>query len=500
MDTDTKILEMEILAGFASLIEERARKLHRRVARLGVPDFSVDISTPFIQKRKVWSEAAGEWNTIEEPMVKVTITGEPIKIPGYVFAARLERIEDAGTVVKVLPGQTIGEKWRTAESFCDHCKTLRRRLVTYVLKDPHGVETQIGGDCLRDFMGHDLGSILSFQFDLAGMADDLECLPDGARPTCFSLESYMTAVASCIRRHGWISKKIAMEHGKECTSGTASSLLWDLSKGKAKKEEVPTQEDASRAAQCIAWVREVLSAKPKMSDYENNLVLIFSRDIVDFKHLGFAASAIATWERELGRQIEREKKYQDEKGSTYQGEIGKRQVFKGLTFVYGREMESDYGVRTMLKFRDAAGNVFMWWASGERMAFEQNGRVSTGYEQGKTYDILGTVKKHEEYNGIKQTILSRCNVDGEWYCPHCNRLIYESICKFCDLPKGSWRCVNTQCIRMNGPQDKKCACGHDLRSWYCRICSTWNFGKAKLCKCGADKHGIVQTQNQRSEA
>jgi hypothetical protein len=64
-------LEMEILAGFAGLVEARAKKLHRRAARLGVPDFSVEISTPFIQKRKVWSEAQGEWNTIEEPMVTI---------------------------------------------------------------------------------------------------------------------------------------------------------------------------------------------------------------------------------------------------------------------------------------------------------------------------------------------------------------------------------------------------------------------------------------------
>lgn len=477
----------EIHEHYRGTVLERAERLHRRAAKLGVPDFRVDISEPYIVKHRVWDDSVGEWEEVQKPMAKVTVIGETLKLPGFVFAARLERIEDAGTVVKVLPGQTIEERWRTAESFCDHCKTIRRRLVTYIVKDEKGTESQVGSDCLKDFTGHDLGTVINFNFDLCGMCEDLECLPPDAKPSCYGLEFYMTAVASCIRRLGFVSKKAALEYGKECTSAAASTLIFGMSKHTVKKENVPNTDDAERAKRCIAWVRESLSEKPNKSDYEHNLALIFSRDIVDFKHMGFAASAIAAWEREVGRQIERERKYQDEKGSAFQGEVGKRQVFKGLTFVYGKEIAGDWGVRTMCKFRDASGNVFIWWATGERIAYDKG----TGYEQGRAYDIVGTVKKHEEYNGIKQTILSRCSVEGEWYCPQCHRLSYDPTCKFCDIPKGSWRCVNTSCNQINPPEAKKCSCGHDLKSWFCVKCATWNFKKIKICKCGVDKHGLV---------
>jgi hypothetical protein len=45
---------------------------------------------------------------------------------------------------------------------------------------------------------------------------------------------------------------------------------------------------------------------------------------------------------------------------------------------------------------DAAGNVFKWFASSERLVI------------GTTYAVKGTVKSHGEYKEIKETCLSRC--------------------------------------------------------------------------------------------
>jgi len=50
---------------------------------------------------------------------------------------------------------------------------------------------------------------------------------------------------------------------------------------------------------------------------------------------------------------------------------------------------------------DLSGNHLTWFASGSDM------------EVGNTYKLLGTIKKHDEYNGVKQTILTRCKVKEE---------------------------------------------------------------------------------------
>ena len=55
-----------------------------------------------------------------------------------------------------------------------------------------------------------------------------------------------------------------------------------------------------------------------------------------------------------------------------------------------------------MKFLTEDGACLVWKASNTELA---RGDV------GKKYDIKGTVKKHDEYKGAKQTLLSRCAVE-----------------------------------------------------------------------------------------
>ncbi len=77
-------------------------------------------------------------------------------------------------------------------------------------------------------------------------------------------------------------------------------------------------------------------------------------------------------------------------------EVGKRIEFEAkVVGVYGTE--GFYGHTDIVKFRDSEGNLFAWFASGY-----------TGLERDDRMAIKGTIKKHDEYRGIKQTILTRC--------------------------------------------------------------------------------------------
>jgi hypothetical protein len=57
-----------------------------------------------------------------------------------------------------------------------------------------------------------------------------------------------------------------------------------------------------------------------------------------------------------------------------------------------------WGTTWLYKFTDEAGNVFTWFAS------------SPVNDEDKVLTIKDTVKKHEEYKGIKQTVMTRCRV------------------------------------------------------------------------------------------
>ena len=58
---------------------------------------------------------------------------------------------------------------------------------------------------------------------------------------------------------------------------------------------------------------------------------------------------------------------------------------------------NDFGTTYLYKFADEAGNVFIWYAS---RPIELQERMT----------LKATIKAHNERNGVKQTVLTRCKV------------------------------------------------------------------------------------------
>jgi hypothetical protein len=109
------------------------------------------------------------------------------------------------------------------------------------------------------------------------------------------------------------------------------------------------------------------------------------RQLTD-RQLEAAATAI---ERQQQREVE-------DRASEYVGEVKDRFEFEAEVLgVYGTE--GFYGHTDIVKLKDVDGNLFTWFASDY-----------TDLERGDRITIKGTVKKHEEYRGVKQTILTRC--------------------------------------------------------------------------------------------
>lgn len=137
-------------------------------------------------------------------------------------------------------------------------------------------------------------------------------------------------------------------------------------------------------------------------DYLHNLRTIARSGLVTVKSEGIAASIVVAWQRAIGRARANTERATKAGSSTFVGTVGKRDTWKAtLEFVAG--YETQYGYTTVLKFRTPEGACLVWKAS----------RTDLGRgDVGKIYEITGTVKKHEEYKGEKQTGLSRCRVEA----------------------------------------------------------------------------------------
>jgi len=84
--------------------------------------------------------------------------------------------------------------------------------------------------------------------------------------------------------------------------------------------------------------------------------------------------------------------------SNWVGHVGRKLYFPELTFVFTTTVTSGYGPYHLYKFEDPRGNALIWWTAVD-LPFVLGSKVE-GYAQ---------VKDHNEYRGVRQTVLSHCN-------------------------------------------------------------------------------------------
>lgn len=89
--------------------------------------------------------------------------------------------------------------------------------------------------------------------------------------------------------------------------------------------------------------------------------------------------------------------------SRHVGNVGERiETVAMLEVIIAVGVDSMYGPKRMHKFRTSNGEVLTWFATGSSGAYKE--------EIGKPFKVKGTVKKHDTYQGVKQTILTRCKL------------------------------------------------------------------------------------------
>lgn len=85
----------------------------------------------------------------------------------------------------------------------------------------------------------------------------------------------------------------------------------------------------------------------------------------------------------------------DPSPSEFVGSVGERIEIE-ITVTKAIPIENDYGHSTLHQFEDVDGNVYIWTTA------------SKSWSVGSTKRIRGTIKQHNIYHNVKQTILTRC--------------------------------------------------------------------------------------------
>lgn len=392
----TTIIDTVHLTGLRSEVA----RLNAKAVKLGCPELTLTVHA-YGTRETVNEYTGAKWTT---PTVEVSVTGEAVKLAGWRLLGRktpMETSEGVEYLVAAVPGETVPACYRDNGLVCDQCHSKRYRKDVFILAHDDGRTAQVGRNCIKDFLGHASPEALLAGAELRGEGFTLPGEADGgyggrvewSRP----VEAFLAVTSVVVRKMGWVAKS-ASGPDSPATVNTVLMILMakpgdKMVEAMVNRYELHADEtDATRATKVLDWAR----ALPATGfDYSANLGVACRALGVTLTTSGIVASALSSYTKQVERE-ELARRTREKSVSKHVGTVGIRQGFPGLRVAGVRSFESNFGVRTLVRFEDTAGNILVWWASGD-----------AGYEEGEVLDVTGTVKSHEDYRGTPQTVLSR---------------------------------------------------------------------------------------------
>lgn len=364
-------------------VNEKVEKLNRRANRLGLEPLTIVVGPEVKKTEKVCvDDFMGIYRDVVNVYRDVEIHGELPVIPGgWKLIGVIEH--DSLGIVKTVPGEEIPEFYYD-RTVCDHCGVNRFRNKTIIVKNEDGEYKQVGTTCVESYLGINPNTLLFFME--IGQKDFDEFGGVGRNPINYHLVDFTQVAIAIIKEYGWVSRGQVYNNGGYATADTIMDYYNPYSKSgeKIRKTITITPEIVQEAADALKWVKEYEGK----GDYVFNVKRIVDAGYVPEKGVGIAASIYPFY---LKNTIAKK----TEKVSNWQGEVGKK-IKAEVVFVGETSFEGYYGVNYVKRFVDATGNIYVWFTTSRN-----------GFQVDETYTITGTVKKHDEFNGKKQTILNR---------------------------------------------------------------------------------------------
>jgi len=410
-----------ILSCFIGRVRNAVEQLNKRAKRLRVAPFELTVSDPWIRQRRKSGTAAGYREDLQpviaEEVVDIVISGEPVKFSEWDFVAKIDFMGDAGVIISKAPGHESLVLERPDAQRCDHCRTARRRAVCYVVQNDTGARKVIGSSCLADFTGgsRSVEKLVSLGFDAISLLDGADGWGDeggGSGSRALGIDDLLTVVAAMIRTYGWMSRGQGREQQKSASVDMA--VGWIYAKPEMKRKCWPqlerlTRGDRAVALRSIHWAQQIVPS----SDYEENISTLSRTHYTSARHEGLAASIVSAWLRHREKLVRRASAPKANPDA-YAGTVGKREEF--AVMIAGiRAIERDFGGCHRVAMIDVAtGAELIWWASGDvPEAIMDAGAMRPVDAPVPIVKIAGRVKKHDTYNGRRQTTLQRVAIAKE---------------------------------------------------------------------------------------
>lgn len=337
--------------------------------------------------------------------IQVEAEGTAI-INDWQFIASVEHT-DKGNIINRVCDIEVPERYYTGEPVCEHCNSKRYRKYTYIVRNlTTGEFKQVGKSCLNDFT-HGLSAEAAAQY-----ISLYDSLITGEEPyTGCHIENYieikeaLQIIAETVSKFGYVRTQ---EYEMRSTASRAYDYYLALSgqlssracdKYKQEMKEVDFDHTAPKVLEIVDATLAWILSQDESNNYMHNLKTVCSLPYVRQKNFGILASLFPSYDREMAYQARKEAKAKaraEEVSSEYVGSVKDRITITVSSVTCITSWETTFGITRIYKILGTDGNVYMWKTGN---LIEEN--IKT---------LIGTVKAHNEYRGVKQTELTRCRV------------------------------------------------------------------------------------------
>jgi hypothetical protein len=340
------------------------------------------------------------------------------RINGWKFVATIQHEATGNVVRKALTELEVPERYWHTKPVCEHCDTHRARKNTFlVYNETTGEYKQVGKACLKDYTGGMSAEWAAFMASIADIFE--ENCGSGACGIRYENhyiepEKLLAYAASAVDRCGYVKKYSDTEDGgREYNANNTAELVQEIftndirHQKNPRKEATGIDENDPHAVETASAALEWLFSQDNDSDYFRNLRVVASMEYIGASHIGIMVSLIPAYLRAMDKAIKAEEK---KNTSEHVGTVGKRLDIHVKEYKVLKSWKNDFGSLVIFyRFTDCDGNIFIWKSAGIFGFIDAEGYIYHP-DFDEPFLMRATVKEHSEFNGQKQTVLTRCKI------------------------------------------------------------------------------------------
>lgn len=394
--------EADVKVSAYPALEAKFEQVNKRAKKLGVPEIKLTIVKTW--DRPLYDEDGhkDEWGRTEK-VHTVKVIGDTPKLAGWDFLATIEH-KEGGNVIRAVPGakeEDIKQFYEAKPHYCDWCKKSRNRVDTFIVRNhDDGSMKQVGRNCIKDFLGgKDPKAILQWflwRNDLGSFveeAEERESRGGGRGNYEVPVEQVLTAVATAVRKYGYI-KSSGPNGYQGSTPDTVRTLLFTRPTPDNKDwfaEMQPTDDDKAKVKTVVDWFNS-LDDVTKATPFVHNIDVILKGKTASARDIGILGAVFPMHARAMDSEYEK----RTPKSNDHVGQVGDKIPPTKVTVIRTRVISGQFGSTQIVTMEDEKGNNLVWFNNS-----------SHDLEEKQELTITGTIKKLDDFNGRKQTHLTR---------------------------------------------------------------------------------------------